>query len=92
MNIISIQLISYCGIAWHYLSDYFFIFLLQSGAIRLVDDEILYMEPVPHHLLDHVHHDEHLPHLVVKKTEKDFQRENKVIFDTEGSFIIKVIH
>ncbi|CAB4008505.1 A disintegrin and metallo ase with thrombospondin motifs 16-like, partial [Paramuricea clavata] len=54
-----------------------------SGAIRLVDDEILYMEPVPRHLLDHIHHDEHLPHLVVKKTEKDFQRENKVMFDTE---------
>jgi hypothetical protein len=49
-----------------------------------VDDEMLYLEPVPRHLRHHVHHDEHLPHLVVKKTEKDFQRENKVMFDTEG--------
>ena len=59
---------------------------LQSGAIRLVNDEMLYMEPVPRHLLTHVHHDKHLPHLVVKKTEKDFNRDSKVMFESEGLF------
>ena len=62
--------------------------IFQSGAIRLVDDEMLFMEPVPRHLLDHDHHDLHHPHLVVKKTEKDFRRENKMLFDTKGRFIL----
>ena len=57
--------------------------ILQSGAIRLVDDEMLFMEPVPRHLLDRDYHDGHHPHLVVKKTEKNFQRENKMMFDSE---------
>lgn len=53
-----------------------------------MDDEILYMEPVPSHLLDYNKNDEQLPHFLVKMSEKDFQREHEMLFDTKGYFSI----
>ncbi|XP_028401265.1 A disintegrin and metalloproteinase with thrombospondin motifs 6-like isoform X2 [Dendronephthya gigantea] len=56
-----------------------------SGALRLVDDEMLFIEPIPRHLLEQDHDDDSIPHLVIKKNDKDFKKDNKVMFDTRDN-------
>lgn len=55
-----------------------------SGAIRVADDEMLFVQPLPRHLSGHDHNSKELiPHLVVKRSVNDFHDEHRQMFETE---------
>lgn len=51
---------------------------------------MLFVEPVPRHLLNQDYHDENIPHFIIKKNYKDFKKENKVMFDMQGKLTYKL--
>ena len=45
---------------------------------------MLFVEPLPHHLLNDIPNNVPLPHLVTKKSAKDFHESQHQLFETEG--------
>ena len=61
--------------------------MFQSGAIRIADDEMLFLQPLANHLYNEDESSSNQrPHLVVKRTVKEFNHLKQQVFEEEGLF------